>query len=322
MWVRFVLGTAFAALGFLACSGGDDNTDKGPNGGDGGGDPNSEITAERACANYAQSRCAELNECQAYAFNTSYVDMNDCVTRFQAICNRSLTAPGTGKTPARVDECAKALKLDHCDNIKYNQPLEACKPAGTLEDGAPCGDAAQCKGRYCKRAEGSTCGVCATLGQSGAACDSDSECDNGFGCSNDRCTKICPKDATCESGQICGLQLVPDVATHKCVPKLGEGQACSKEKKCNGAAGLYCNQNTLVCTRLEYVGAGQACGLNEQTKVDTDCRTGACSDDAPHTCLADLPEGAKCDANGGAYCAVPAICANGVCKFIDATSCK
>ncbi|WP_394833094.1 hypothetical protein LVJ94_42000 [Pendulispora rubella] len=320
MWVRLVLGTAFAAIGLLACSSSDSNTDKGGDGG--GGD--SVITAESACANYAQSRCAEVNGCTPRAFNANYADMNACLTRIQAVCKTSLAAPGTGKTAAKVDECAKSLKPDQCDRVRYNQPPEACKVSvGTLDDGAPCGDPSQCKGRYCKKAEGSTCGVCATVGQSGAVCDGDEACDEGFLCSAGKCAKICAENETCEGdNRVCGNLHMLDRDTKKCIPRLGEGQACSSAKRCSIADSLYCNENTRVCTRFEYVGVGQACGTNEQTKVFTGCRASSCSEQTPKTCLADLPEGAKCDAKGGAACALPGVCENGVCKKPDPANCK
>jgi len=100
---------------------------------------------------------------------------------------------------------------------------------------------------------------------------------------------------------------------------------------CDGILGLNCNQMTMMCAAIAYVGDGMQCGFNAADASVTACSGGGlCVTPALSrvgTCQAPAADGAACDTAAGPLCLSPARCitaagaTSGTCQIVDATKC-
>src|SRR6185295_2541493 len=100
----------------------------------------SPITADTACSEMAAAQCANFATCP-YVLTVLYGALDRCLTRMKINCMSLLSAPGSGQTPALVQQCTSLSKNKGC--AQYNLPA-SCSPAGTLADSKPCWIASQC----------------------------------------------------------------------------------------------------------------------------------------------------------------------------------
>lgn len=295
------------AVWLVACSG-DSN---------GGGQAS---TPERACDQFVASFCNKLQECLPFAIKIAYKDANECITRQKSQCVKALNAPSTGATPANVSGCASAISGASCDDL-FKQP-DACKtPAGTLADGTPCGDDAQCQGRSCNKTGDSECGACGKRVGAGGDC-TNAQCDDGLECAqNGKCVAPGAAGAACGESQPCTAPLVCSKGT--CAKGGEAGAPCAEDQPCNAFKGLVCDPTANTCKELKTANAGEACGVVSGGFVL--CASGGhCKTSSPGgagTCQAAAADGAACGGDGPG-CQEPAECVNGVCTIPDPGACK
>jgi hypothetical protein len=273
---------------------------------------------EGACDQYVTTFCNKIAECFPVFIKTSYKDANECISRQKSQCLKALAAPSTALTPGVVSTCASAYGSASCNDI-FKLP-DACKtPAGTLADGSPCGEDAQCSGRSCNITGDAACGACAKRAGAGADCAS-TKCDDGLVCaSNDKCVAPGNAGATCGDNQPCQTPLVCSKGT--CSEGAAAGAACSQEEPCNLFKGLVCDPTSNTCKELKVANAGEACGFVGGNFVTCGAGGDCNQNGATGTCRAALADGASCGADGP-NCQEPAECINGVCTINDPGACK
>jgi hypothetical protein len=304
---------SFAVILIVACSG--SSTEGTPS-----------ISPETACNDFATAYCDRVETCAPFYFKLGLSSHAQCVDRLKINCPAVFTANGTSATPERLSRCATDAKTLACDDVFARNTPASCKnEPGQLADGAACGVDAQCKNKLCRLGKGSTCGACSTLTTAGGACERNEDCEPGLSCAQKKCIALGKAGAACTDTSPC-LQTYSCVGSI-CTPPLEAGVTCTPALKlennpCNFLKGLFCHLKTKVCTAIELVGPGSACGFINDTIVG--CSAGDCKTDATGkgTCVAKAADGATCDDEKLPKCQEPARCANGVCKISNPADCK
>jgi hypothetical protein len=269
---------------------------------------------EAACDGFVSTFCNKLNECLPFAIKAAYKDANECISRQKSQCVKSVNAPSSGLTAAYLDACTSSYSASSCDDIL--KPSDACKTvAGSLADGAPCGEDTQCTGRACNKTGDSNCGACAQRVGAGADC-TNAKCDDGLTCAqNSKCVAPAAAGASCGETQPCQTPNVCSKGT--CGPGAAAGASCADGEACNAFKGLICDPTSKTCKEVKVANAGEKCGLVDGQFVlcaaGGTCKSG--------TCAAPLADGASCTADGDG-CQEPAECLNGVCTISDPGACK
>jgi hypothetical protein len=285
----------------------------------------SSVSADQAATDVASSFCNKYNSCAAPFVQITYGDMATCQARFKLSVAPSLAANGTGATSAQYESCSKDLSAASCDDVLSRNLPQSCQTiAGTLANGAACGEDSQCTGKYCNIGTNSTCGACSTLAAAGGTCTTDSGCAYGLACNGGLCSADASAGATCDTTHVCKATLACVNGT--CATPLEAGAACPAVggPGCDTLKGLYCNTSK-VCASYAFANAGQPCGLVSASSYAVCAGGGFCKGAAgltPGTCEATAADGAACDAVAGPTCMSPATCTSGVCKITDPSSCK
>ncbi|MEO7114086.1 MAG: hypothetical protein ABI183_26840 [Polyangiaceae bacterium] len=285
----------------------------------------SSVSADQAATDVAAAFCNKYNSCAPPFVQVAYGDLTTCEARFKLSVAPSLAANGTGATSAQYESCSKDLATASCDDLLSRNLPQSCHTiAGTLANGAACGEDSQCTGKYCNTEAGSTCGACSTIAAAGGACTSDDGCDYGLTCENSICTAYGAAGATCDVTHNCTATLACVNGT--CATPLEAGAACPAigAPGCDTLKGLYCNTSK-VCATYSFANAGQPCGLVSAQSYAACAGGGLCkgaSGITPGTCEAPAADGASCDAAAGPSCLAPAVCTGGVCKITDPSTCK
>jgi hypothetical protein len=286
----------------------------------------SSVSADQAESDVSAAFCNRFNSCAPLFIQVAYGDVPTCQTRFKLSVAPTLTATGTGATASQYETCAGAFPSISCDDLlERNYPTSCQTAAGTLADGAACGESAQCKDQLCRTGAGQTCGACSSLGAAGAACVQDGDCAYGLACNSLVCGAYSAAGATC------------DATTHPCDPALtckngscatpgAAGAACAGlgQSGCDTLNGLYCNASS-VCAAVTVATAGQPCGLLAGGGYGVCGGGGLCkgsSGTTPGSCEAPAADGAACDATNGPPCLAPAVCDGSVCKITDPGTCN
>lgn len=283
------------------------------------------VSPETACNDVATAFCEKIESCASLLSKVAYADKATCIARSKINCVSSFAAPGTSATPTRAAQCARDAKTASCDDLLGRTPPETCRTlSGSLDDGTACGHDAQCKNKFCRLAEGTSCGACSGLGAAGARCESNDECDYGLSCEGKKCA------ARGKAGSGCSAT-APCLATLTCVggvcaTPLAAGAACTfkpNQNPCDQINGFYCHPKTNVCTAFGTATAGGQCEVSiDQVVVCTagsECSRG---DQQKGTCVAPAADGAACNNATGPKCVAPARCTNGVCTITDPALCK
>jgi hypothetical protein len=311
------LGVLAATLLVLACS---SSQDSGP-------------TTDTACSSFAATLCATTQMCNAAAVTIAFGSVDDCKARLVASCTAAASAPSTGITPAKIQSCADAEKSLACSEYYKTGISTVCQPiTGSLANGSPCLDDAQCQTSFCTKAANTLCGTCAAPPAAGAPC-ANGKCPNGLRCNaSDVCAAAATSGQKCTGSADCEGDLTCNVGL--CGKPAQNGEACSLQgdtaAACDPLAALWCNTVSKKCEPYKIAAAGAACGLDTTTGGLTTCdATAYCqvvdAKTFKGTCVARTPDGAACKMDalgGGASCQALAVCDNGVCRVPEATACN
>src|SRR5262249_24995733 len=148
------------------------------------------------------------------------------------------------------------------DILSNNAPA-ACQPKpGPLADGTPCGADGQCAHAFCRKSNGSVCGVCGARGAAGAMCTPGlgNDCAYGLLCAG---TCVAPAGAAgpCAAPPPCGGGLYCNNTGH-CGTAPAAGATCDPaDDACPLAQLLYCDPATKLCSSVGTAMSGGACGL-------------------------------------------------------------
>jgi hypothetical protein len=276
---------------------------------------------DQACGALATARCAKRMACEPAILFEDYSDPATCQNREKEVCLNSISAPGTGNTPATISACAAAFPSWSCTDWWNGITPDVCKvAAGSKANGATCIFASQCSSGYCAVFRGATCGSCAPVPIVGTPCGAGNGCGgNGLYC--DTITNTCQvlvtsAGAFCDAGS-CGYQLgcvVPlDGTPPSCqplgsVPDAGCDVNQHTAPACSRASGFACVRRH--CVQDAFVSSGGACGTDLDAGTFTRCISGSTchTADAGSTCVAPAAEGFGCDSNASINCLAPARC--------------
>lgn len=171
----------------------------------------------------------------------------------------------------KVDECLAALKNLECG--KDPDSVAACRQAisGTLANGQPCSDDAQCTSGYCDT-EQACPGVCAATLAANSDCNYTRQCNPGLVCDyvDNKCktnaTSLNPGDE-CEWYCGYGMECVYDYETWDatCQEWLQANESCEPHDGPECAPGLGCDEGSGQCKPVTIVNEGGTC--DDQVKV-------------------------------------------------------
>ncbi len=277
-----------------------------------------------ACTDYANQLCELEQSCNLLIFrNTFWGDLAACKERRKIRCDARLTAPGTNDTPARVNACVALLSKFTCDDYtdQANWPETCEAPPGNLNDGAPCGVGAQCRGGGCFPPDNSLCGVCTTLSPVGAPCNA--SCQNNLQCINGTCIAYLREGDSCRfGGPLCAFGLAcigAGAGPGRCGKRLGIGASCDPMAfECNDSQGLSCDGATSRCqVDPGRPAAGAPCLVGQLCRADAWCNM------ATNRCEAKRREDEPCgNFAAGAACLQPATCISGTCALPNPGGCR
>ncbi|HEX7666793.1 MAG TPA: hypothetical protein VF407_19830 [Polyangiaceae bacterium] len=284
----------------------------------------SSVSNDQASDDVAKAICQKYETCAPLFVQLGYGDEATCETRVKLLVLPSLTANGTGATTSQYETCVGDVSSASCDDVfSRNLPASCQTVAGTLADGMACGVDAQCKNKLCRIPSGQSCGVCSSVSVAGGDCVTDSQCDVGLTCIQDKCVPYGAAGASCDNAHPCKPTLACSSGT--CATPGEAGAACpaAGQGGCDTLKGLFCGTDK-VCAAVGTAAPGKACGFVDNTIVA--CTSGGrCqtpTDGGTGTCEAAAADGQACDDIAGPPCLAPATCANGVCKISDPTACK
>jgi hypothetical protein len=276
--------------------------------------------ADEACTDWATRSCNRLTFCAPVSVQSDYGAVATCIARNKTACVLALQAPGTRADANTIRTCAQAYDSASCDDVVVAKPPEQCNVPGALPAGAACFDNGQCAGQgaYCRRAPDQMCGVCATLGPPGAACDSARDCQYGLVCFF-TCTVPVAKGGACDGmKRQCAETLV--CFNYVCVAPAEAGEPCEPQAdNCDHDHGVFCDVEQKRCAGFAVAEPGAICGIG------TVCRAGTCmADEATQTskCVANATDGSRCDSKLGPACTAPARCIDGTCQQPIASACN
>jgi hypothetical protein len=263
---------------------------------DAGGD------AQQACTALADAYCAKLETCSTFVMNVAYGDLATCKARWILNCTPNFGAPGTSATPARTNTCAQSIAALSCTTFLSGDLGTACAVgAGTVAQGGPCGDDAQCASTFCPRAPTAVCGTCQPVTMAGDPCVQSS-------CSVSTNT-VCPAGKT------------------TCIkPVAGKvGDSCVGHEQCDVGHQVGCNPTNGKCIALTLATAGGTCGADSiiPTSVAVCPASGSCSASLAGKCSAVGMDGAACStADTGTHCMPPARCVSSKCTLPNPATCR
>jgi hypothetical protein len=292
------------------------NTSEAGSGGGSGGSTSGD------CNSMESAFCDKLAQCSPFELQSSFGNLQTCITRMVKTCTLGTAAPGVQDTPAQVGECAAALSQLDCTEFVHGTTVpDACDSVGALVVGKPCVRDAQCHSGYCSvtwSPPSAPCGVCAERAAAGEACSTSRGCWTGLVCnSNGVCAGPVQAGNACSGANDCASGLV--CASGTCSPALAVGKLCSAGE-CDAWAGAYCDPSTHVCETYQLADAGQPCGAGVLCRNSGHC---AIPDNQTQgICQAPAPDGAACDLVAGPSCQAQAFCVNGQCTFLDPAMCK
>ncbi len=275
--------------------------------------------AADACRRYVQAlfHCAPATTTDAYVQRIG--------DRAREICQVRMVLPGTSWNAQQAEACATALETRACED---EVTPEACAPRpGTIAQGSPCNDNAQCSTTACVVslvADGGAvttapCGTCKPRLAEGDACgtpSTDGVCGSDFTCDG-TCKRVtyggegasCASFATrCMDGLYC-------TSADICAARLPEGSVCTADREC--ASGHACDPATDKCVKRKTAQPGEPCDSV------TSCSGGSCSNDEGGVCPIILADGDPCDsADRTKTCDLFASCRDGVCRRVYSDVCQ
>jgi len=287
----------------------------------GSGDPNGPLadTPEAACAEYGSAYCTRLDGCIVASIGQRYGDVATCKERVAIGCTTRLALSGSGRKPADVRACAKAIGAGTCNSLRGDLIPNECLPSkGTLVVGATCFDDSQCASAYCDGVSALCGGHCKDARRVGEACDGATICGRALVCTGGECVRptalavddFCTGPDSCDAGLACQAD--------RCQKPAALGEACdstwAKAPACNLDAGLICISGT--CVKLVLNPPGSPC--DDTFSGPNQCSKSYC---VSGSCRAFITDGGDC--SGKLECLSPFKCDRSVCKSFDkiTTSC-
>ncbi len=329
---------ALAPLALLAAGCGDDNLSGG------GGDMASPdltmvdlaVTADQACADFAQAACGRISACEPWILQFQYGDAATCQARLKLSCTLGANAAGLTDEVATLVACTQAIGALACPDIVVGNTPAACRPMmGTRMNGLACANAGQCTSLYCAQPKGGGCGVCGPAPKAGDSCANLASCGDGLLCADDgTCQPPVAQNGACDGGHPCGAQLtcVGAAKSGTCQPVLAPGANCDNTfvttARCDFLQGLFCKTAPMstmgTCAVIGLAKTGEPCGLVNGGA--TICQAGGhCMltqmNPPVGTCIAPAADGTACDPQKGPECLTPAVCAGNVCRIPDPAVC-
>jgi hypothetical protein len=302
-------GSTGGAAGSTGGAAGTADAGRDATGGSGGGSdastrPDATAEEQQSCTNFADAFCNRLQTCSSFVMTVLYGDAATCKQRWTLSCLPNYNLRGTSAAPAKTNMCAQTLTALACDKFLLADFGAACNPAaGTLAQGAACGDDAQCASTFCARSPTSVCGTCQPVTNPGDPCVQGS-------CSVSTNT-ICPANTT------------------TCVkPKAGQvGDACVGQEECDVGHQVGCNTATSKQCIALMLSSGGTCGANgnplNPTSVTVCPAGGTCSLPLAGMCTPFAADGQNCSTTDtGAHCMQPAKCVGGRCVVPDPSTCN
>lgn len=280
-------------------------------------------TVDSVCSDVASAYCDQFERCTPFTLELTHKDLATCIEREKMKCEIGLTAPGTGATPTRLAECAAARRTFSCEATWARERPEACAiVGGAFDDGKPCVDSAQCKNRLCRIGSQNSCGLCASLGAIGDACETSSECETPLDCVSKKCVALGKMGDSC-AGNACSSQL--RCIGGKCLPPNPAGTTCEwgdgVPDTCDRLNGYFCNLQNMKCAPIDTSEPGGRCSFSES--ATRYCAGGGYCKIPPDaggvgTCDAPAADGASCNSK---TCAIPARCVSGLCALPNPAAC-
>jgi hypothetical protein len=286
----------------------------------GGGDAGVEmppLTADAACAQFAQAYCDALAACATVAIPLYFEDATNCVTRMKLSCMTDQMAPGIDRTPDDVAACAHDASSAMCADLVAGRLPASCqvKP-GTAPNGGACGSSWQCASTHCEKASNATCGTCAVRQPANGDCTVDEGCTAGLVCASGKCAAPVGLGAACDSKTPCRSDLYCDKTSQVCTGHVGAAASCASDSNaCDILNGYGCNPFTHVCQSIGVAQGGEPCGLVNGTLVVCvvlDACPGASLTQAG-ACVSPAQDGTAC--NDNSHCLPPASCVNQLCRL-------
>lgn len=300
--------------------GGPGPTDPMMPGGPGGGQTGPSVdakAAEQACTSLAQSHCARLRACAPGLYPMLRVDDATCISTTAKRCLLDQRATGSRLDATGTTACATALSAAACEDVIADRLPAACRPAGSLDAGKPCGTGLQCQSGFCAGAsDAGACGICAPPVQAGGACLA-GKCPSGLSCRSNVCVASKKLGEACSATSQCGIGQVCD--GHVCATARAAGELCALDADCNWLDGLYCSFGTSRCTKVSIAAVGESCGPSSQGDTKACAAAGECG--GAELCIARPKETEACSANGP-KCSPGLACLAGACAAFDPGSCK
>jgi hypothetical protein len=282
-----------------------------------------------ACADLAKAECAKRVAC-TNKINAAgagilrvFGTMDACLTREALQCMATLSAPDSGHSVSKIEDCVTAYATLSCDDFYATNVPDACRPVGTRDNGGACDYGAQCKTGYCSNVKMALCGACADAPAVGASCAT-SDCARAQTC--DATTTTCQvygKAGDACDADDCGYELdcsatgLLATGAKTCQATIDTlGTACGGTMPlCDSLQGLVCEGTVgmKTCVAQTFVTDGMPCGA--VTGGYASCTAGGCYTDKglvgageTGTCKANAADDASCDTVSGPGCLLPAKC--------------
>lgn len=224
-------------------------------------------------------------------------------------------------------DCKKATTVSTSDAGTTSDQADCGVCIAALAEGASCTADVKCvKGTTCA-GQGAN-GTCTKTVENdvGAACDFQvQKCKTGLRCvthngQGGTCAAPAPAGAACSSNSDCQQPDLGCVAK-VCKARVGDGAACTSQSECK--TGLACNPATSKCGTRPNAKAGAPCD------VFTVCDAGSCvitsqsGNGGTGTCPTIIADRQPCNSEiRTAVCDQFASCKQGTCKVADASACN
>lgn len=256
---------------------------------DGGVDPEVVPGATNAgLRSYAEAVCEFYERCDSM-ISIVYGDGDECVEAYLLAITPQTPLVGT------LDQCAGRLQQQACPadgtmrglSDAFFQAIGSCSPVKLAGDGERCGRGPSCmSGLVCHGAAFESCGVCGPPRPS--ACESVFDCPNDAYCDDvgGTCEKLGQTGAACDSHSQC---LDTYCADGICTARAAPGEACDDLQGC--ALWHYCIDGVCVAPG----GEGAQCAQQLECRLLYACHHGSCVAQAP----TDNPLGGPCSSIGG-----------------------
>ena len=284
-----------------------------------------------ACADYAGAFCAEFQACAPGLFQIfGFSGLSECTSFYEGSCNDSLTAPHSGWTAPRAEQCGSEYAGMDCTTFlgQGGVPGACVVQGGTVPNGGGCSTPWQCSSGRCSATSIGQCGSCLPPVSLNQPCDPNnllgSLCADNLVCAvtatsptTPVCTTPVSMGGACIDSAACPISGYCDSRTQTCTKLPGVGQGCAYGSIyfCDPTqTAAICNSMTSTCEPVTVASPGEACGQLADSyatctgtcDIASDAGAGTCSSPPSgqpscalsDTCTLDSPcfDSARCTA--------------------------